>query len=719
MENKIYLGNDSVVGGIQKVAEELNLDNLGINNNEVNKVEFGYNGNGAYTYLTTQHKFGYPTIFTVFKTDKVGIPVDAYGADLETIKYMDINNKGKDWELPIIKEYVEVNMAGRPIIITLTDKQYLLINLHNVNDPADSKIGMMKFRKYFNNVVNKAIEYFATNSCYVFDHKKILIMGDFNDPYSGINDNDPLKINVKINVKINGYKYTTGRKTALKSCCYNFNSSCKDDEFNSDFNILDKDEKIVTYQNECKPNTKGNTKGMEDKYPGRGNLENYRFSGDYCFGFDVIKKLEIYRPLNDVRSSESDHEFVYATFTIPITTPEPDFKQYMCNIKQLAPERFINWPVEIKKNDVLIIVDMQNDFVDYQDIKNSQSDQIIEGTFGGANTLQGPGTFGVTDSKNMIVADFVNVIEKFKKVGADIIATKDYHPVNHCSFNTDGGVYPPHCVWGKDGAKIVKPIIDELENYENSKIFYKGFHQGVDSYSAFEYKKYTNKISKICGCEEKIGQGGCNTTWTGSFLIEGVKIGDNPTDEQMKTFISDCTKDEEFYNINNSCKMIRLNTYLQGKIPVGNIYVVGLAGDICVLDTAINASKVGYEGVYIISDLIRNAYIPEVGYVNKPKDFAEKIEDASIKIIESKQIKNGGLSFGRKSRRSLRKNRKSKRKSRRKSKRSLRKNRKSKRKSRRKSKRSLRKNRKSRRSLRKNRKSKRKSKRKSRRKSKL
>jgi nicotinamidase/pyrazinamidase len=32
------------------------------------------------------------------------------------------------------------------------------------------------------------------------------------------------------------------------------------------------------------------------------------------------------------------------------------------------------------------------------------------------------------------------------------VATRDWHPAHHCSFTAQGGIWPPHCVAGTDGA---------------------------------------------------------------------------------------------------------------------------------------------------------------------------------------------------------------------------------------------------------------------------
>jgi hypothetical protein len=62
-------------------------------------------------------------------------------------------------------------------------------------------------------------------------------------------------------------------------------------------------------------------------------------------------------------------------------------------------------------------------------------------------------------------------------------------------------------------------------------------------------------------------------------------------------------------------------------------------GDICVLDTAINLRKNGYENVYIIFDLTRMVYIPGPGYIKPPENYAKILNKNEIQIIESENIK--------------------------------------------------------------------------------
>lgn len=39
------------------------------------------------------------------------------------------------------------------------------------------------------------------------------------------------------------------------------------------------------------------------------------------------------------------------------------------------------------------------------------------------------------------------------------IFTRDWHPADHCSFNTQGGPWPPHCVQGTSGAEFAEGLI--------------------------------------------------------------------------------------------------------------------------------------------------------------------------------------------------------------------------------------------------------------------
>jgi len=45
-------------------------------------------------------------------------------------------------------------------------------------------------------------------------------------------------------------------------------------------------------------------------------------------------------------------------------------------------------------------------------------------------------------------------IDRFRKAGAPILFTRDWHPPDHSSFKGQGGPWPPHCVQNSEGAKF-------------------------------------------------------------------------------------------------------------------------------------------------------------------------------------------------------------------------------------------------------------------------
>lgn len=120
-----------------------------------------------------------------------------------------------------------------------------------------------------------------------------------------------------------------------------------------------------------------------------------------------------------------------------------------------------------KEKSVLVIVDVQNDFIPGGALAVSGGDEIVP-----------------------VIND---VQEKFEH----IVATQDFHPADHGSFAVHhpgkkpgelidlGGLtqvlWPVHCVQGTWGADFHP----ELKNEKWTKIFPKGKHPEVDSYSGF------------------------------------------------------------------------------------------------------------------------------------------------------------------------------------------------------------------------------------------
>lgn len=72
-----------------------------------------------------------------------------------------------------------------------------------------------------------------------------------------------------------------------------------------------------------------------------------------------------------------------------------------------------------------------------------------------------------------------------------VVVTMDQHPYNHCSFLSEGGEWPRHCVKYTLGASIYPPLAEALGKWHQKSsrpLLYleKATIQEKDAYSAFE-----------------------------------------------------------------------------------------------------------------------------------------------------------------------------------------------------------------------------------------
>jgi len=78
--------------------------------------------------------------------------------------------------------------------------------------------------------------------------------------------------------------------------------------------------------------------------------------------------------------------------------------------------------------DVLLVVDMQNDFLPGGSLAVSGGDEIVP-----------------------VLNRYVEI---FTRRNLPVFATRDWHPPHHSSFRERGGPWPPHCVQGTHGAEF-------------------------------------------------------------------------------------------------------------------------------------------------------------------------------------------------------------------------------------------------------------------------
>ena len=248
------------------------------------------------------------------------------------------------------------NKDSRPMLMVLTDKNYLLVNCHARNDPGASARTMKDIANF---ISENSLKFLEENNKSKEEQNEILrktfIMGDFNDRFDGLQ---------QIEVANETFKY---EGKAPRSCCYNRDSSCIEEKFYTRTKILailnNKKNLPANIRNQLKQITNSNATDLElqgmlkqlGRSPGKaldflkrenvglcdgdpnapkssmsidndrngdtnaaGDIASYRYYGDKIFGINPSGKLEIYPNYDSARinapSRESDHEMVIGRF---------------------------------------------------------------------------------------------------------------------------------------------------------------------------------------------------------------------------------------------------------------------------------------------------------------------------------------------------------------------------------------------------------------------
>ncbi len=111
--------------------------------------------------------------------------------------------------------------------------------------------------------------------------------------------------------------------------------------------------------------------------------------------------------------------------------------------------------ISVKDGDALLVVDVQYDF------------------------LPG-GALGVAHGDE-VISPLNRCIALFSDKGLPVIASRDWHTVDHISFHARGGPWPPHCVAGTHGAAFA----DTLELPLDAEIVSKAATRDREAYSVF------------------------------------------------------------------------------------------------------------------------------------------------------------------------------------------------------------------------------------------
>jgi nicotinamidase/pyrazinamidase len=112
------------------------------------------------------------------------------------------------------------------------------------------------------------------------------------------------------------------------------------------------------------------------------------------------------------------------------------------------------WKVE--PGDVLLVTDIQNDFLSGGSLAVAGGDEVIP-------VLN-------------------RYIDEFVAHGQPVYATRDWHPEGHCSFHAQGGPWPVHCVAGTHGAEFSSL----LKLPPDTTVISKATLQDQEAYSSFQ-----------------------------------------------------------------------------------------------------------------------------------------------------------------------------------------------------------------------------------------
>jgi len=112
--------------------------------------------------------------------------------------------------------------------------------------------------------------------------------------------------------------------------------------------------------------------------------------------------------------------------------------------------------LEMGPTDALLVVDVQRDFCPGGALEVPEGDRVVES------------------------------LNRWSQEAADakalVVASRDWHPAGHVSFQQRGGPWPPHCVQGSEGAALHP----NLDLPPDRILISKGHEPDRDAYSAFD-----------------------------------------------------------------------------------------------------------------------------------------------------------------------------------------------------------------------------------------
>jgi nicotinamidase/pyrazinamidase len=180
-----------------------------------------------------------------------------------------------------------------------------------------------------------------------------------------------------------------------------------------------------------------------------------------------------------------------------------DEKQVVMGVQKFIPQfhskknegwTFLSAPYSLTESDALIVIDIQIDFL--------------------------PGGALPVPNGDEIIPAINNYIKRFKTSQAQIIASRDWHPLNHTSFKTQGGPWPPHCIQDTSGAKFSPALKLPL----NTTIISKATQTGHEAYSAFDHTNLAGELHKY-GVKRLFASGLATDYCVLNTVIDACRLG--------------------------------------------------------------------------------------------------------------------------------------------------------------------------------------------------
>lgn len=120
-----------------------------------------------------------------------------------------------------------------------------------------------------------------------------------------------------------------------------------------------------------------------------------------------------------------------------------------------------------RQGDALIVVDVQRDFL--------------------------PGGSLAVTGGDAVIAPLNDAMAAFVASQLPVVATRDWHPVDHISFAARGGPWPPHCVQGTRGAQFD----ERLHLPDDATVISKADSADKDAYSGFEGTDLDERLRRV------------------------------------------------------------------------------------------------------------------------------------------------------------------------------------------------------------------------------